>query len=273
MSRSSLGKERTISPARWPSGIRHTFTLTDPAMAFFRRTAIWNSSKRPRQAIMEAAVVRFGPAVRRSTPTGWCWSMYAHLKPLSAKGSNPNDQDIRAALYIIESLSAASEPVYKRLDSVLQNGATTDEIRTVGIQSAPVVGGGWDFTLGISFDANLQVIRHQFLLSYEPAIAIGASDPRQLGGVDFNIQPVLYGLSEYWEVGPGENWLDNFRVYVHCGPSASISDYESLQKPARFQRHRGRLALRTFHSVRQHPVWGHAGRWKFRLWLGVQGQY
>jgi len=147
----------------------------------------------------------------------------AHLKPLSVKGSVfPLNGDIRAELMVYESPLTAGEPIYKRLNSVLQNGVTNDEIRTVGMQPTPVVGGGWDFTLGVSFDSSTKM-GTAFYYPINQSSQLVILTNLNMGGWT-NMQIALYGLSEYWAVSPGENWLDNFKVYGtdNSSPNAAM---------------------------------------------------
>jgi hypothetical protein len=70
--------------------------------------------------------------------TNWVVLVDAHLNPLSVR-NGPN-QDIRASLYIYESLSTAWGPTYKRGDANLENGTTSDMIGTALGGLTPVEG-------------------------------------------------------------------------------------------------------------------------------------
>lgn len=159
----------------------------------------------------------------KSLPFNKSWTVLvdAHLKPLSAKSTVPTDQDIRAALYVFESVSTVSAPASKRLDSVLENGATSDTIRAVGIPSTPVEGGGWDFTLGVSFDSATKTGTSFYYPSNKPSQLIVLKSLNM--GSWTNMQILLYGLSEYWAVSDGESWMDNFRVFGAANTSPSTA--------------------------------------------------
>lgn len=144
--------------------------------------------------------------------TNWTVLVDAHLKPLSVKTSNPIDQDVRAALWVFENIDNILNPVPnpKALSSVLQNGTSNDEIRTVGMEPTPIPFDGWDFTLGISYDASSRTATSFYYPSNQSSRLV------ILTNLDMstwtNMLVMFEGLSEYWAVGSGEVWLDNFKV-------------------------------------------------------------
>ena len=150
--------------------------------------------------------------------TNWMVLVDAHLKPLSLKSSNPIDQDIRAALYVFESVETCFSTNPKRIKTALGNGITNDVIQMDGAD-LPVVGGGWDFTLGISFDSSKKT-GTAFYYPINQSSQLVILTNLNMGGWT-NMQTMLYGLSEFWAVGSGEAWLDNFKVYI-SSPNAAI---------------------------------------------------
>jgi len=152
--------------------------------------------------------------------TNWTVLVDAHLKPLSVKSSNPIDQDIRSAVYVFESISTAFSPIKRRLGTELGNGANGDVIQMPG-PDIPLSGGGWDFTLGMGFDASTKTgTSFYYPINQQSQLVILTS----LNMSTFtNMQIMLYGLSEYWAVGSGEHWLDNFRVSGTANASPNVA--------------------------------------------------
>jgi hypothetical protein len=165
----------------------------------------------------ESSGVLFWP---KSLPSDVSWTIKvdAHLNPTTTQTSDPLDQMFRAALFVTESievLTNANLP-HHVIRTSLVGDATGDQISLDG-PDRPVA--GRDFTLGVRFEAVSQIGTTFYYPVGQP------SQLTTISNIDMsawtNRLIMLDGISEYWAVGPGEIWLDNFKVYANTPPASS----------------------------------------------------
>jgi len=141
--------------------------------------------------------------------TNWIVLVDAHLKPSSVKTqSSQQEQDIKAGLYLVDSFPPNEKNMVR---SVLENGSTNDVMALDG-PDIPVVGAGWDFTLGISYDSKTKIATSLYYPTNQPLQTVVMTPNCHYVGGWTTLRIAISGLSQYWTVGPGEVWFDNFRL-------------------------------------------------------------
>jgi hypothetical protein len=179
------------------------FYLTNATLQFIR-TVTTNS--------YESSGILIWP---HSLPSSVNWTVTVDTHLNAAYGPNGH-QEIRSALYVFESITNAFSPFNIALRAALANNDVAGDV----IDGVPVA--GWDYTLGISFDANTQTGTSFYYPSNQPSQLVVLTNLNM--GNWTNRLVMLYGLSEYWAVSSGQVWLDNFNLYGTANfPSLAIA--------------------------------------------------
>lgn len=153
----------------------------------------------------------------------WTLMVDAHMNPGTYYIPQIPDQDVRLDVRLYSSSPAPSVPLF-RIGVVTSPYANTygTFISIEGSDPTNII--GTDITLGMTYDAaTKQVTSFYFPAGNSSSLVIIQTNNV---GTWPEMRPVLYGASEYWAVGSGKVWLDNFKV-------SGTSTWVSIRKAVR----------------------------------------